>query len=91
MKSKNKLNSIYFTFHNVSIKTGIWRIVLSEDAPLHSTMFLLKRETTHEQSETGNIFTFHNVSIKTLRCKGTKLLFATLHSTMFLLKPEGCR
>ena len=60
------LPSSIFTFHNVSINTGIrspeWCWCFRT---LHSTMFLLIRWPAMTSWATVEVFTFHNVSINT--------------------------
>ena len=55
-----------FTFHNVSINTGLYTINEGRDASLHSTMFLLILICRYFIVVTSS-FTFHNVSINTVR------------------------
>ena len=52
---------------------------------LHSTMFLLIRDSKADYEKAKNVFTFHNVSINTTSKATTADEYATLHSTMFLL------
>ena len=41
-RRRRKTRSVRFTFHNVSIKTGVAILSTSDSLHLHSTMFLLK-------------------------------------------------
>ena len=78
---------LYFTFHNVSIKTLTAPSAVLFAAPLHSTMFLLKPVCQLRICGFESGFTFHNVSIKTKIVPTAQYGIPTLHSTMFLLKP----
>ena len=77
---------VFFTFHNVSIKSQINREIIAQNCiSLHSTMSLLNH-TCH--TRTGNItfcFTFHNVAIKSRKPCAMFGTGMSLHSTMSLL------
>ena len=59
--------SLFFTFHNVSIKTGTYIRISRGWISLHSTMFLLKPVRLRHNAPRLVSFTFHNVSINTRR------------------------
>ncbi len=65
-RRRRKTRSVRFTFHNVSIKTGVAILSTSDSLHLHSTMFLLKPLDDIKKALNVTLFTFHNVSIKTL-------------------------
>ena len=85
-RRRRKTRSVRFTFHNVSIKTGVAILSTSDSLHLHSTMFLLKPYWLSLHRTFPFSFTFHNVSIKTASPKRPALCQINLHSTMFLLK-----
>ena len=75
-----------FTFHNVSIKTGI-----DYDGKIRTSKFTfhnvsIKTQKVGKSLATFIKFTFHNVSIKTVKTVNGKEEKTNLHSTMFLLK-----
>ena len=76
----------FFTFHNVSIKSGT-----GEGAIFRSWFFTfhnvsIKSDVNFEKGEVILFFTFHNVSIKSKKKKPVPTKHEiSLHSTMFLL------
>ena len=74
-----------FTFHNVSINTDLHNFPGDCKTHLHSTMFLLIRETEFSWWTMTSRFTFHNVSINTVAAISGSSAEDNLHSTMFLL------
>ena len=54
----------FFTFHNVSIKSTAAKCIRQDILSLHSTMYLLNRESPARAAAAPSAFTFHNVSIK---------------------------
>ena len=81
---------VFFTFHNVSIKSGLPTLEVFRENALHSTMYLLNR-LTGLTADTSYTFTFHNVSIKS--CSGlqapSKQLYFTFHNVSIksILRP----
>ena len=63
------LTGFKFTFHNVSINTAGAVGNVDYGKNLHSTMFLLIRDTNAWHSDSEFRFTFHNVSINTAERK----------------------
>ena len=74
-----------FTFHNVSIKSGVTDVPIPDDVSLHSTMSLLNPKRCAHPAPPAYSFTFHNVSIKSWRAGHGNSRRMPLHSTMSLL------
>ena len=82
--------AIKFTFHYVSIKSGILCTAQRFKFDLHSTMYLLNPVAPTNHYYHLFSFTFHYVSIKSkYQIRSLALLQIHLHSTMYLLNRDS--
>ena len=87
---------VSFTFHNVSINTDFWHVLIQLTiCPLHSTMFLLIQHIVKRSF--SYISPLHSTMFLLILpcCNCVNASFAPLHSTMFLLilgvDPPACK
>ena len=84
------VDGVYFTFHYVSIKTMIERGIKQKELALHSTMSLLKPNSSYTAS--GSFTTLHSTMSLLKRQLAMRSIHTgiSLHSTMSLLKRGIC-
>ena len=76
---------MYFTFHNVSIKSGAaYSYANTAQIFTFHNVSIKSRKVYRVKCRTW-FFTFHNVSIKSVSIASLGSTFSSLHSTMYLL------